>query len=175
MKDNSKWSECIPAVEIKKPGSEVPRAVSEIPLDAEAKPGLKPTSSFSTGPSVPATALPCRSTQSGADILMRKGKCRQICGPAEGQVSIRHTRGHPSIGPRGNSGYSHFIDRLCHLLTSLTKPLAEPLLKPWLWHGGPALTRRCCSGSLDEAVSQPHSRRSLGEEGGMALAKFSRI
>lgn len=132
MKGNSKWSKCIPAMEIKKPGSEVPRAVSESLLDVEAKPGLKPTSSFSTGPSVPATALPCGSTESGADILMRKGKCRQSCRPAEGQVSTQKPRGHPSTGPRSNSGYSHFTDRLCHLLTSLTKPLAEPLLKSWL-------------------------------------------
>ena len=73
MKGNSKWSEFIPSMEVKKPGSEVPRAISEIPLDAEAKPGLKPTPSFSTGPSIPTAALPCSSTESGAGILLRKG------------------------------------------------------------------------------------------------------
>ena len=73
MKGNSKWSEFIPSMEVKKPGSEVPRAISEILLDAEAKQSLKPTSSFSTGPSIPTAGLPYSGTESGTGTLLRKG------------------------------------------------------------------------------------------------------
>ena len=109
-------------MEVKKPGSEVPRAISEILLDVEAKQSLKPTSSFSTGPSIPTAALPCSGTESGAGTLQERGECRQSCRATEGQVSTRYTHGHPPTGPRGNSGYSHFPDRLCTCWHHSTSP-----------------------------------------------------